>query len=487
MTDSSQLTEAQPVAPAFSKVVATDADVSRISFERLRERTDELELLISGLITFALFSMPGWIMDRYAEFYAGLSATLLPLASALMSMGVGICYLLGAAFVMHLGSRAYWVGLIGLKSVYPDGIRYDRLGTAGPITKEYLRERLPSLQQAIDDADRFGSRLFAIITLIALLAFIGGLFLVPAMLLTGYVIEVFDIPEVWAIGAVLGLVGLLLLLVMAVTLLDAVWVARKPERANDPFLRRWVMRMRRWIAYTYPERMIAPVQYTLQTQLQSRALVVALSLAGGVVPIIGMLAFSVYRDPSLLANPRVISREDLKLAQNSAHYEDQWQTEDRLRLWPSIPSDFVGRRHVRLLLPYFPVLHDALAKTHCVELSAEVCLRQFWKVELDGRAVDLQGFHLVDRRDLKRRGLQGYVDLAGLAFGPHELRVQRVDPASTDNADKPTVFHLPFIFSPELEGVMLPPVTPVASPQAAPKPVSGSDEAAPTTEPAQPR
>jgi hypothetical protein len=131
MTDSSQLTEAQPVAPAFSKVVATDADVSRISFERLRERTDELELLISGLITFALFSMPGWIMDRYAEFYAGLSATLLPLASALMSMGVGICYLLGAAFVMHLGSRAYWVGLIGLKSVYPDGIRYDRLGTAG--------------------------------------------------------------------------------------------------------------------------------------------------------------------------------------------------------------------------------------------------------------------------------------------------------------------------------------------------------------------
>jgi hypothetical protein len=198
-------------------------------------------------------------------------------------------------------------------------------------------------------------------------------------------------------------------------------------------------------------------------------MVVALSMAGAVVPIIGMLAFTVYRDPSLLANPRVISRQDMKLAQNSAYYEDQWQAEDRLRLWPSIPSDFVGRRHVRLLLPYLPVLHDSLAKTHCVQLSADACLRQFWQVQLDGRAVDLQGFHLVDRRDLKRRGLQGYVDLAGLAFGPHELRVQRVDPTSTD---EPTVFHLPFVFSPELEGSLLgdqprqsvsPPASPAAS------------------------
>jgi len=456
--------------------IVTDANAdpatheqSRISFERLRERTDELELLISGLITFALFSMPGWILDRYAEFYAGLSTTLVPLASGMMAMGVGICYLLGAAFVMHLGSRAYWVGLIGLKSVYPDGIRYERMNTAGPITKDYLRERLPSLQQAIDDADRFSSRLFAIITLIALLAFIGGLFLVPAMLLTGYVIEVFDIPDLWAISAVLGLVGLLLLLVMTVTVVDAIWVARKPERADIPGVRRWVMRMRRWLALTYPERLIAPVQYTLQTQLQSRAMVVALSMAGAVVPVIGMLAFTVYRDPSLLANPRVISRQDMKLAQNSAYYEDQWQAEDRLRLWPSIPSDFVGRRHVRLLLPYLPVLHDSLAKTHCVQLSADACLRQFWQVQLDGREVDLQGFHLVDRRDLKRRGLQGYVDLAGLAFGPHELRVQRVDPTSTD---EPTVFHLPFVFSPELEGSLLgdqprqsvsPPASPAAS------------------------
>ena len=451
MTDSSSSTETSAVTPVSATEPVSDGN-SRISFERLRERTDELELLISGLITFAMFSMPGWIMDRYAEFYAGLSSTLLLLASAMMAMGVGICYLLGAAFVMHLASRAYWVGLIGLKSVYPDGIRYERMNTAGPITKDYLRDRLPSLQQAIDDADRFSSRLFAIITLIALLAFIGGLFLVPAMLLTGYVIEVFDIPELWAVGAVLSLVGLLLLLVMTVTVVDAIWVARKPERAENPVVRRWVMRMRRWLARTYPERLIAPVQYTLQTQLQSRALVVALSMAGAAVPVFGMLAFTVYRDPSVLANPRVISREDLHSAQNSAYYEDQWQPEDRLRLWPSIPSDFVGRRHVPLLLPYLPVLHDALAKTHCTDMGAEACLRQFWRVELDGTVVDLARFHLADRRDLKRRGLQGYVDLAGLAFGPHTLRVQRIDPTSTD---EPTVFNLPFVFSPELEGSLL--------------------------------
>ena len=39
----------------------------RIAFERLRERTDELELIISGLLAFALLTAPGRIFDAWAR------------------------------------------------------------------------------------------------------------------------------------------------------------------------------------------------------------------------------------------------------------------------------------------------------------------------------------------------------------------------------------------------------------------------------------
>jgi len=43
------------------------------ALERLRDRTDELELIISSLTIFALFSMPGWLFERVAGIYTHLS------------------------------------------------------------------------------------------------------------------------------------------------------------------------------------------------------------------------------------------------------------------------------------------------------------------------------------------------------------------------------------------------------------------------------
>jgi hypothetical protein len=43
---------------------------------RLRDRTDELELIISGLTTVALFTLPGWLFEQIAESYTHLSVSL---------------------------------------------------------------------------------------------------------------------------------------------------------------------------------------------------------------------------------------------------------------------------------------------------------------------------------------------------------------------------------------------------------------------------
>ncbi|MGB5347857.1 MAG: hypothetical protein WBN23_16950, partial [Woeseia sp.] len=43
------------------------------ALQRLRDRTDELELIISSLTIFALFTLPGWLFDSYAGVYTHLS------------------------------------------------------------------------------------------------------------------------------------------------------------------------------------------------------------------------------------------------------------------------------------------------------------------------------------------------------------------------------------------------------------------------------
>ncbi len=45
------------------------------------------------------------------------------------------------------------MGLIGLRTVFPQGINRDRTPGIGPLTRERYRQRLPDLQTAIERYD----------------------------------------------------------------------------------------------------------------------------------------------------------------------------------------------------------------------------------------------------------------------------------------------------------------------------------------------
>jgi hypothetical protein len=98
------------------------------ALERLRDRTDELELIISSLTIFALFSLPGWMFDSFSGVYTHLSTALAIAGTVGITMLTGVCYGLAVCFVVHLMARAYWVGLIGLRTVFPDGINWSDSG-----------------------------------------------------------------------------------------------------------------------------------------------------------------------------------------------------------------------------------------------------------------------------------------------------------------------------------------------------------------------
>ena len=87
--------------------------------------TWEMELLISGATVFGLLQLPG-LADRLLFHVHNSSAE--PVAAFVLPLWIYVksaLLTLAATFVVHLALRGYWIALVGLSSVYPDGIRWE--------------------------------------------------------------------------------------------------------------------------------------------------------------------------------------------------------------------------------------------------------------------------------------------------------------------------------------------------------------------------
>ncbi|MEE4300416.1 MAG: hypothetical protein V2J24_13320, partial [Pseudomonadales bacterium] len=235
------------------------------ALERLRTRTDELELIISSLTIFALFSLPGWLYDRFADSYTHLSTGFAIAGLIVATLITGICYLLGACFVVHLMARAYWVGLIGLRIAFPEGIDWHRTKNLGPLTREHYRASLPTQSELIHSTDRFASSLFAVISMLTLYTLWFGGLVVISMVAAGLVGARFGVTNTAMGFGFLGLVVLFAGVPLLVYLLDAQVAARVRALAESRAYGALVSGLRRISAIAYPRRLILPVQLTLQS------------------------------------------------------------------------------------------------------------------------------------------------------------------------------------------------------------------------------
>lgn len=450
----------------------------RVSFDRLRERTDELELLISGLSMVALFGLPGWLIDRYEGMYPLLPFWMLSAAAMALPMAVLACYLMAGCFALHLGLRAYWVGLIGLKSAFPDGIRWERAAGIGPLTRERLKRSLPEVDASIERADALASMLFAVITLsglvllwlglLATVAFMGGAWIGSR---TGSTNAAINIAITWLVNGMIASVATL-------WLLDAVLARWVPAVRGWAWFR-WLVRAVGLLASVYfPPRLIGSLRLTLQTNTRPWLFLVIFVLAISLLPMLALRQFQASFGFDRFGTHGYLHARDIDDGHRSVHYESQRIDRNRARGLPMIPAPVIESAWVPLYLPFIPLRDDGVIAQRCPERSArgpdsifpggvddEVararsraaadCLRQLWEVRLNGTVVALDGFMPGERADLGFRGLSGYVDLRGQLPGPQVLEVvyrphpeRDLDPLDESISGR-TRFAIPFLWSPE--------------------------------------
>ena len=211
------------------KELETHLKAESEAMDRLRDRTDELELIISSLTIFALFSVPGWLFDKVADIYTHLSTSLAIASTVGITLFAGTSYGLAACFVVHLMTRAYWVGLIGLRTVFPDGINWSKTPGLGPLSRQYYRDTLPDLDTVIRNTDRLASSLFAVISMLTLSVLWFGTILVVILVVSGTIGARFGLTNT---GIVIGSTVLLVVFLgvpILVYLLDRQLASRVPR------------------------------------------------------------------------------------------------------------------------------------------------------------------------------------------------------------------------------------------------------------------
>lgn len=412
----------------------------------------ELELLISGAVVFSLIQLPGQVdawfngVEPHLGGHAHLGAFMLYTYVKL------ILYTLITCFILHLCVRAYWVGLIGLESVFPHGVRWDNTNY-GPVMTEVYRERMGRLQPRIDGADRFCSILFplafTVVMLfffsIALLAVAGGLAFGISRLLGGA-----------QVGPVLA--GIF---VVVTGLPIAVWVLdrRFGPRATPGERGHRALRRASLAAYYLNALPIYGTTFmTLFTNLRKGTrypvFVALLALLFGVFMVKDVF---LAQGAMLTSDTEYLPDDGGRFGIAPDFYESQRREGEIHRRMPSIQSDVIREPYVKLFIPYSPVRHgDAFAEqcpgarplSHAgVRMdtadppdSAAVravldCWTRLQPVTLNGRPIR-PDFRFYTHPRSGVRGILAYIPVAGLPRGENILTVGVPPRAASDEANR---------------------------------------------------
>ena len=408
--------------------------------------TWEVELLISGVAVFAMLQLPG-LLD-------GALFALLPRFDGAWREPLDILYLylktatviLAATFAIHLLLRANWIALVGMYSVFPEGVRLDRL-RMGQVQRAFESARAAEPAVVIDRADNRATVVFAVgvnmammllgIRLLIVLVF--GLALI-VLSLSGVAVDVSRLFPV-VVALVIAPFGI-------ATLVDRRLGARLAPggigartlalvyRGYRPFGFNRGANAMAFLASNGGERRMALLVFAI-------FLPVMLGVMIGLKALRSPQAFGGY---DLFPDPSAASGRRLE----AAHY-------DRLRdvahdpAVPYIQDAVVVGAWLRLTVPYQPGTdaqalrssHQALAADDPeASLAILECLQRVHAVTLDGQPVRALRFDVGTDPRTERPVLVAMLEVRGLAPGRHELRVARS--GANEDKDEAPFWVIPF-------------------------------------------
>ena len=412
-----------------------NADIPDPILER-SARTWEVELLISSVAVFAMVQLPGWLDERMfaLEPRVGDEWRMVLLLSYLYAKSAAV--VLAITFAMHLLMRAQWIALVGMHSVYPHGIRLDRL-RMGPIQRAIEEARPDSTADAIERADNRASVVFAIGVTVAMIIAAVCISFCGALLLATLLTQALG----WKVDPLNMMVAVFAIVIVPFAVasgFDHLMGARL--RPGGLAHRALAATLRFYTRIGMGRRNNYVISILTSNGGERKMMAVVIGVM--VVALLGVsTGYVAMRTGRMIGSYGQFPRSDA-LGVDPAHYDDQ-RNPGRDGTKPYLQSAVVIGPYLRLVVPYRPNRDESAMRNDCAHdrlkddaLAAArlACLQSLHGVLLDGVPVEPR-FEIASDPRTDRPALLAMIDVRALAPGRHELRIARPPRAARNGRD----------------------------------------------------
>lgn len=398
--------------------------------------TWDMELLISGATAFGLLQVPAlidsWAIWALTENQVEVQQFLFTLT---LYMQFSVLTLI-ITFLLHLLMRGYWVALVGMHSVYPEGVRWDHFRKSSPVATERLLKKTADFGTLIEAADNRATWVFGF-------GFGLALVMVWPVLLVGTLSVILLIAQKfeWPMGPIsVGfwiVFAVLILPIVVVGFIDRVfgekWLAEDRTRTLE--------RVYRFYHRIGMSRAQNPLLAIATSQGKSNSTTTIIVIAVSII-MLGVSASTVMRMAAFESGafdglPAMNAGGKHELFQS--HYGDLRDKSGTANS-PFIPARVVRGDYLPLFVPYRPIMMNRVLAKECPESllpSARDagdglrCMARLLDVHLDNQSLAIELFAATDGAS-GQRGAVAMIDIAALPRGRHVLKLNRLQKRDDD-------------------------------------------------------
>lgn len=204
--------------------------------KKIQEESWQAELLISGIAIYGIIQLPE-IVHQFSDWLF----TYLPFEDAIWGFSLLLYLYIAAAvllisFMVHFILRAVWIALIGLQSVFPDGINEEG-GTYSSYYMKLMKKDVGIKNFGIQPLDNFCSGIFAYgASMTFTMAVIG----IDIILVYG----LYRLLSVFISGKVLASIGFFFLILVYVFIFFMFYANTKKNKQNEKLQNRFFKTMK---------------------------------------------------------------------------------------------------------------------------------------------------------------------------------------------------------------------------------------------------
>lgn len=370
--------------------------------EKFKRISWEPEILISGGILFTLFQAQSGLVQVHNYLYPlqirGTNAVLGLMALSISALNVG--------FILHLITKAFWIALLALKSVFPVGIKKEKLGYSETFLKRISIDL--SIKSKISSVGNTSSLMFTI-SFLFLLIFLG---IMNYLIFWGIIFKVSQ-SSFYVLYIALAL--------LILPLIDFITFGSLKKSSAISAIYYPIYKFISWITLSFLYREIL---YAIFSNVSKKHIL--------------LFSFFFILASSLLTFRNIASSNYRSMAFHNwsffdntyantiieRNYENLREQGDPVAR-ATIQSDVVKDNYIKLYVRYrrmdFPL--DSLA-TKYPDLSKNSLFNKFLDIKIDTTAIDSISWFYTRKMDLNQYGIIGYFPIDRIARGSHIIEIR---------------------------------------------------------------